>query len=160
MNSIGKGIVAGFAATVVLSVLMLIKEAMGVMPQVDPIGMLSGVVDAPPAVGWIAHFFIGSIVWGVLFAWIERVLPGPHWVRGIIFAVGAWVLMMILVMPMAGAGLFGMQMGMMASIATFLMHVVYGAVLGGIYGAVASEATARTGESYAEQKPRRADRTG
>jgi len=36
-------------------------------------------------------------------------------------------------MPMAGAGLFGMRLGMMAPVMTLLMHLVFGAVLGGVY---------------------------
>ena len=38
-------------------------------------------------------------------------------------------------MPMAGAGFFGSQLGMMAPLATLVMHWIYGAVLGGVYGA-------------------------
>ena len=36
-----KGMVAGFIATVVLSVLMLIKQRMGLVPQLNPIEMLA-----------------------------------------------------------------------------------------------------------------------
>lgn len=44
--------------------------------------------------------------------------------------------MMITLMPMAGAGagLFGLKMGLMAPIATLILHWIYGAVLGGLYG--------------------------
>ncbi len=43
--------------------------------------------------------------------------------------------MMIAVMPMAGAGLFGMNFGMMAPGMTMVLHIVFGAVLGVVYGA-------------------------
>ena len=36
-------------------------------------------------------------------------------------------------MPMAGAGFFGMQLGMMTPVMTLVMHLVFGAVLGGVY---------------------------
>jgi len=42
--------------------------------------------------------------------------------------------MMIMVMPIAGAGLFGIHLGMGAPIATLVLHWVFGAVLGAVYG--------------------------
>jgi hypothetical protein len=105
-TNIAKGIGSGFVATIVLSAIMLIKQGMGIIPELNPIEMnaqMSG--TASPAVGWLVHFFIGTIVWGVLYAWLDPFLPGQHWFRGATFATGAWLLMMIVLMPMAGAGL-------------------------------------------------------
>jgi len=100
---IGGGIAAGFVATVVLSAMMLVKHSMGLMPELDPIAMITAMAGAnSPALGWIAHFVIGSIFWGIGFAVVSPYLPGPFWLRGVIFAVGAWLLMMIVMMPMAG----------------------------------------------------------
>ena len=131
------GIVAGFVATVVLSALMLMKQMMGLMPQLNPIEMLTTMAGAStPAVGWVMHFLLGTVLWGLLFAWLDPKLPGKsHWVKGVVFGIGAWLLMMVIVMPMAGAGLFGMQLGMMAPIMTLVLHIIFGAVLGGVYGA-------------------------
>jgi hypothetical protein len=42
--------------------------------------------------------------------------------------------MMIVMMPMAGAGLFGLKIGVMAPAATLVLHWIYGAVLGGLFG--------------------------
>lgn len=135
MSNIGKGIVAGFAATVVLSVLMLLKQMMGLMPELDVINMLSGMAgSSSPALGWIIHFLIGSIAWGILFSLLIPYLPGGHIVGGMIFGVGAWILMMLFVMPMAGAALFGLRLGPMAPVMTLMLHLVYGAVLGWVYG--------------------------
>ena len=39
-------------------------------------------------------------------------------------------------MPMAGAGLFGLGLGVMAPIATLMLHWAYGAVMGATYGAL------------------------
>lgn len=131
-----KGIVAGFVATIVLSALMFMKTQMGLMPELNPIKMMSDMLGASTlAVGWTMHFLIGTIVWGTLFAWLDPNLPGSgHWLKGIWFGIGAWLLMMFIVMPMAGAGLFGLSLGMMAPVMTLVMHIIYGAVLGGVYG--------------------------
>lgn len=137
MTNVGKGMVAGLAATAVLSALMLMKSAMGLMPQLDMIGMLGRMMGAAgsPAVGWIVHFLIGTVAWGALFAWLDPRLPGgSHTLRGVIFGVGAWLPMMVVLMPMAGAGLFGLGLGIMAPVMTLVLHMVFGAVLGWTYG--------------------------
>lgn len=132
-----KGMVAGLAATVVLAAIMLLKANMGIMPQLDVIKMLSTMVDGGnPAVGWAVHFLIGAVLWGLLFAAISRPGLEGYWWRGVLFGVGAWFLMMVIVMPMAGAGVFGLNLGMMAPVMTLILHLIYGAVLGGVYGAL------------------------
>jgi hypothetical protein len=137
---IGRGIFAGFVATVVLSALMLMKKSIGVMPELDPIAMITAMAGArSPVIGWIGHFVIGSIFWGIGFVVVSPYLPGPYWLRGTIFAVGAWLVMMIVMMPMAGAGLFGTHLGMMAPVVTLVLHLVYGVVLGGTYGVLGGE---------------------
>jgi hypothetical protein len=98
-----KGMVAGFVATVVLSALMLMKAMMGVMPELNPIKMIANMLGVPPAVGWSMHFMIRTVLWGTLFAWLDPTLPGEsHRLKGIVFAAGAWLIMMIAMMPMAG----------------------------------------------------------
>lgn len=136
-KNVGRGIVAGFVATIVLSALMLMKQAMGMVPQLNPIEMITQMMGVHyPGVGWGAHFFLGTIIWGILYAWLDPSLPGPHWFRGAIFATGVWLIMVVVMMPMAGAGLFGARMGLMAPVATLVMHWIFGAVLGGVYGAL------------------------
>ncbi len=134
MNGIGKGVFAGLAATVVMSVLMVMKGAMGIMPQLDVIQMLSMMLGVSAAVAWVVHFGIGAM-WGALFALGYRVIPGGNALtKGLVFATAVWLMMMIVVMPMAGAGLFGMNMGIMAPIMTLALHLVFGAVLGLVNG--------------------------
>jgi hypothetical protein len=92
------------------------------------------------------HFFIGTIIWGILFALVEPGLPGGYWLRGVLFSIGAWLLMMLIPMPMAGAGLFGLNLGIGAPIATLILHIIFEAVLGAGYGWL------RTGRATATQR--------
>ncbi len=134
MGHIGKGVVGGLAGTAVMSVLMVMKSAMGLMPELDVIHMLSGMMGVSAGIAWVIHFMIGAI-WGVLFALSYRVIPGgSSVVKGMVFGAGAWLLMMVMVMPMAGAGLFGMSMGIMAPVMTLMLHLIFGAVMGLVYG--------------------------
>jgi uncharacterized membrane protein YagU involved in acid resistance len=150
-SNMGKGIVAGFVATLVLSVLMVMKAMMGVMPDMNAIRMLTGMahrwMGTPmlPIVGWMLHFMIGSIAWGALFARLVNRIPGRSLlVKGMVFGFAAWLMMMILVMPMAGAGLFGLHLGIGAPMATLMLHAVFGAVLGTVYGRLVHAASLAT----------------
>jgi hypothetical protein len=134
MNKIVKGMIAGFVATVVISLLMMMKSAMGLMPELDIITILGGMMGSGRVMGWIAHFMIGTVIFGGLFVLLAPNLPGVSLrLKGVLFGFGAWVLMMVAVMPMVGAGVFGMEFGMDAPIMTLVLLVIYGAVLGGVY---------------------------
>lgn len=108
--------------------MMVIKSMMGVMPQLDVAAMIGMMMGVPVAVGWIIHFMIGTIAWGSGFALLYDVIPGGSAIgKGIVFGVAAWLGMMVMIMPMAGAGFFGMNMGMMTLvllpfICCFLAH--------------------------------------
>lgn len=131
--NIKAGLISGFVATVVLSVLMVMKAKMGVMPDLNAIKMLAGMMHAPLPMGWVAHFMIGTVVWGLLFAALVDKLPGGVMASAIVFSIAAWLMMMLGPMPMAGAGLFGMHIGMMAPVATLMLHIIWGVVLGFSY---------------------------
>lgn len=139
MTNISRGIAAGLAATAVLSMIMVAKGMMGLMPQLDVIGMLSSMMNTGPMVGWLAHFMIGALAWGLGFVVLYRFLPGGSDVtKGISLGIAAWVMMMVAIMPMAGAGFFGLKMGIVAPMMTLMLHVIYGAVLGFVYSKLGS----------------------
>ncbi|EKV31401.1 hypothetical protein C882_3774 [Caenispirillum salinarum AK4] len=130
-----KGMLAGFIATVVLSLVMLGKGAVGLMPQLDVIAALTALLGSESrAVGWIAHFVLGTVPWGIAFVLIERGLPGGCAMRGVLFGGLAWVAMMVIFMPLIGAGLFANQLGWAVWAVTLVLHVIYGWVLGFTYG--------------------------
>jgi len=136
-----KGLYAGFFATMALSVLMVLKSMLGMLPKMNAIKMLAGMahgfVGTPmsPLIGWILHFAIGAVLWGVLFALLFYRIPARQaYIKGLMFGTAAWLLMMVVVMPIAGAGLFGLHIGAGAPLATLALHWVYGAILGAVYG--------------------------
>ena len=153
-NTLGKGMIAGFVATIALSLLMMAKSVMGLMPDLNVIAMLTSMAHTymglpqTMLIGWILHFAIGTIAWGILFVLLAPHLPGTNpIVKGLIFGTIAWLAMMIIVMPMAGTGVFGWKFGMMAPVATWMLHLVYGAVLGYVYGKLTVRSCSLTAES-------------
>jgi len=131
MKDLFASLAAAFLATVVLSLLMMIKAGMGLMPQLDVIRMLAQQMNAGPVAGWMAHVMIGVVGYGMAWALVFRRLPfGSYPLRGVLLGVAGWLLMMIAVMPMAGAGLFGLSLTPMAPVATLVLHVIFGLALG------------------------------
>lgn len=154
-NRYVNGLIAGLAATVVLSVLMIIKSAAGMLPGLNAIAMLAQLgnayagLPATPMTGWLLHFLIGTVLWGLLFTWALHAIPGGGTtVQGMVFGVAAWLLMMIIPMPLAGAGLFGMNIGIAAPVATLVLHLIFGAVLGYVYGALMARQHQRLATSH------------
>lgn len=137
MERIGKGLIGGLVATLVLSALMLMKSMMGLMPQLDLPAMLAKMMEAPgtTSLGWIAHFAIGVVGYGVAMALLDKELPGDRsTAHGVLIALAGWFIMMLVLMPMAGAGVFALSMGVMAPAMTLVLHLIFGAVLGWTYG--------------------------
>jgi uncharacterized membrane protein YagU involved in acid resistance len=145
-ESIKSGLTAGFAASAALGALMVIKTQLGILPELNPIGDIVAIVDRytrlqfPPDTGWVGHFLIGTVGWGITYTWIRKSLPGPAVVKGLIFGVLAWLVMMIVFMPVAGHGFFALSLGIAVPIATFALHLVFGAVLGAVYASTRSAA--------------------
>ena len=132
---ISRGLGAGLAATIVLSLVIVLKQALGVLPQLSTISVLAQMLGYQSlAVGWIVHFFVGVILWGPLYAWIDPKSSYPHWFNGIMFGSCVWLGLMLIIMPALGAGLFGLQLGLVTPTATLMLHWIYGTVLGGVFG--------------------------
>jgi len=62
MERCTSGVLAGLTATMVLSILMLLKGVMEVMPDLDVIAMPAGMAGADAVMGWIAHVVIGAVL--------------------------------------------------------------------------------------------------
>ncbi len=137
MAKMGRGLVAGVAATAVLSMLMIAKTLMGIMPELDLPAMISDMMGSPdnPGVGWVAHMMIGVVGYGLAIVLMDGRLPGrSHVIHGLLIGLGGWMMMMAALMPMAGAGFFGMSLGMIAPMMTLILHLIFGAVLGAVFG--------------------------
>jgi hypothetical protein len=148
MSNSLRGMIAGFVATLVLGALLLLKSSFGLWPQLNIISLLSALGGISAAAAWMDHFIVGTVVWGLLFSLFDSVGSGlGHWLKGIIFGVFAWLMMMVLFMPAAGAGLFGNKIGIVAPIVMLGMHLIYGAVLGATYGLLTAWAPAKDPEA-------------
>jgi hypothetical protein len=135
MSNSTKGMTAGFIATVVLSALLMLKSTMALAPHLNIIHLLTQLGSIGTAAAWMDHFIVGTVVWGLLFGAFDAISgKGAYWLKGLGFGVLAWLVMMVLFLPLAKAGFFGSKIGLEASAVTLLYHLVYGIVLGVTYG--------------------------
>jgi len=127
----GRAIVGGLAGTAAMTMLMTMAPAMGLPPMSVP-AMLGSVMGGSIVLGWAAHFMIGVVLalgYAALFA---ARLPGHAVARGAIYSLLPWLMAQLAVMPMMGMGLFAGSM--LAAAGSLMGHLLYGAVLGAVYG--------------------------
>jgi uncharacterized membrane protein YagU involved in acid resistance len=100
--------------------------------------------DAAVTAGWGLHFILGTFVWGIAYAFLVPHLPGSAAIKGMIFGALAWVLMMVVFLPLVGQGFFGLDLGQgpvpAVMALALVLHLSYGLVLGLVYGSFGSGA--------------------
>ena len=134
-HNFGRAVLAGLIGTLGMTIVMLMAPLMGMPPM--PIGnMLAGFMHVPVALGWIMHFMIGTVLAvGYVYLFAAR-LPGKPFIRGLIYSLIPWLMAQIIVNPMMGAGVFASATPtpILFVMGSLVGHLVYGAVLGAVYG--------------------------
>lgn len=143
---IGKAIGAGVIATLIMTAVGLwIGPLMG-MPPMNPAQMLAGAMGGSLVLGWAGHLMIGATL-ALGYAAVARLLPGPAAMRGMLYGIGPFLLAQLVVMPMMGMPVFSGSAVLAGG--SLIGHLVYGAVLGGLYAA----APARSAAGQTEPAP-------
>ncbi|MCI0484588.1 MAG: DUF1440 domain-containing protein [candidate division NC10 bacterium] len=136
-----RGILSGFVGTVAITLMIYFVAPMMVGTQMDIAGMLGSLLGGNWWAGLGMHFLNGTIIFPLLFAFLLcSVLPGSLVLKGVTWGVILWVLAQVVVMPMMGMGLFSGSM--LAAGGSLMGHLVYGVVLGGVYGLKSAPASA------------------
>ena len=135
MSNSLRGMLAGLVATLVLSGILVLKSNMGLWPEVNIIRLLVNLGSIQTVAAWMDHFIVGVVVWGLMFGALDSMWTSKaYWLKGLVFGVFAWLLMMILFMPLAKAGWFGTRIGPAAALVPLGYHLIYGLFLGVAYG--------------------------
>jgi uncharacterized protein DUF6789 len=98
-------------------------------------------VAGPNLYAATAVFFVGGLIWALLFVLVfERRLRGSAWERGVLFSLIPWLFSLVVFMPLVGGGLLGLGIGAgpLPILGNLILHVVYGAVLGLVWGSAES----------------------
>lgn len=129
----GRAIAAGIIGTAVMTAVGLWGAPLMGMPPMNPAELLAGPMGGSMALGWMAHFAIGTIL-ALIYAVVAPWLPGSPVVRGALYGVAPFLVAQIVVMPMMGMPVFSGSVTM--AMGSLIGHLVYGAVVGGVYGEV------------------------
>lgn len=136
----GKAVVAGIAGTLVMTAVGVWLAPMMGIARMNPAEMLAGQMGGNVALGWAGHLMIGTIL-ALVYAAISPRLPGPYPLRGALYALAPFLMAQLLVMPMMGMPLFSGSVPM--AMGSLIGHLIYGAVIGSVYGAGSESAPAR-----------------
>jgi len=142
MSRVYKGMIAGFVAALAVAALEAVQLWAG--PWVVSFPRLVTVMigtETIPWTGWAGHFLVGTLILGPLFGILCPRMPTetPE-TKGVVFAVGAFMLMGLTVAPLTGIGMFGLRAGFLTMAWLVLTHAVFGAVLGNIYARMVGKA--------------------
>ncbi|MEW5916945.1 MAG: DUF6789 family protein [Gemmatimonadota bacterium] len=135
-----KAIMAGLLGTAVMTAVGIwVAPIMGI-PRMNPAEMLAQPMGGSLALGWVAHFMVGTIL-AAIYAAVAHWLRGPAWARGAVYGLAPFLVAQIVVMPMMGMPLFSGSLVMAGG--SLIGHLVYGAVVGAVYGEEKQFAPAR-----------------
>jgi membrane-associated protein len=106
----------------------------------------------------ITVYFLLQLLWAIVYAHIERWLPEPDWVGGLLFATVPLAFSILVVLPAMGAGVggFSLDMGWVPLAGELVRHAVYGVALAISYTLLTR---ARAGPPVPAEEPA-ADRVG
>jgi hypothetical protein len=141
------GVLAGFLATFVMTLALLAAYGLA-----SAIGDASGnflqrwcwALVHNPVAQRTADFVMLSIganlAMGLVLAlaysrFVEPMLEGPGWWKGMRFSLIPWLLSLIIFLPLMGGGIFGIDVGAgpLPILGNLILHLIYGAVLGETY---------------------------
>jgi uncharacterized membrane protein YagU involved in acid resistance len=116
------------AGTVVFTLMMKFLAPEMIGHPMDIAAVLGGFTRLGTPAGVVMHFLLGTLGFAIGFVLVGPYLPGPGWLRGVIFMAAVWFLAGLIAMPVLGVGLFfgGAKEAMVA----LFGHVVLGAILG------------------------------
>jgi hypothetical protein len=134
MGDVTEGLIAGLIATIVITLVMFAMQAAHIAPSFDLIALIKVAATGDDTIfAWIVHFTMGVVVWGGLFAAFSPHVPGPHWLRGLLFGVIVWIAMMVAFLPAAGLSMFAMGEGAQIPMAALALCAIFGLALGESY---------------------------
>lgn len=133
-DRLAAAVAAGFAATVIFT---LVAYYLGILLAGFPLDIgaaMSSMLGDNAMLGAMWHYLAGSVAFPVGFLIVGiHIIPGPWWTKGALWGVILWLVAMIAVAPIMGAGLFMLSAtGMAAPIVSLIAHLMYGVTLAGV----------------------------
>ena len=141
-GALPRAIAGGFVGTVVFTLMMKFLAPEMIGHPMDIAAVLGTFTGLGTSGGMVMHFLLGTLGFAIGFVIVGPYLPGPDWLRGVIFMAAIWFLAGLIAMPVLRVGLF--FGGAKEAMAALLGHVALGAILGMV---------ARLPDRYIQQGP-------
>ena len=148
MINITAAVIAGLAAAVAFSMFTGMARAMGMttMSIEKTLGAMFGEGPTAAFAGWVMHL-VSGIIFALIYAYMFSVIEVTNgWLIGGIIGLVHGLIIGAMVMPMMGVmhpavrsgaitapGFFAVNAGAMTPMGLVVGHILFGAVLGGVY---------------------------
>jgi hypothetical protein len=163
-SSVVLALLAGFIASVAMVFAFAVAFVAALVLSRLPLPLLASWFDglahnqfidaaAPNLYAATAVFFLGGLLWALLYAlFVEPRLHGPAWRRGVEFALLPWLVSLVIFMPLVGGGILGLSLGAgpLPIVGNLILHALYGAVLGVVWGSADSYVDNPRQQAYTE----------
>lgn len=130
LTNLKTAFVVGVVATFVMTLASLLSHHIR-LPNADFHSLITTFFKTGDVGTWVIYFGLGIAVAHMYREYVSRYLPYRSWKKGIIYSVFLWVVMMVVVMPMAGMNVFA---GSMLTASGMLFALAfYGGLVGYMY---------------------------
>ena len=129
--------IGGAVGTAVMTFMMYFVRPIIVGEPMDIAAKIGSMMGNSWGLGMATHLIIGIVIVPILYAVVfYKILPGPAVIKGVMTGMALWLLTMTVTMPMMGEGFFlsASGGGPKAVMAAFMVHAIYGALVGKISG--------------------------
>jgi hypothetical protein len=135
-SSLFRLFLGGTIATVGLALIVFVVEPRITGGESMFAGIVGSDIRSPHGVGLIAfHFFNGSVIFPLGFAFLSARLPGPWLVKGLTWGAILWLVTEAVIMPISGYGFFGRDVaGPGTAVGALAGLLAYGGLQGAIAG--------------------------
>jgi hypothetical protein len=135
-SSLFRLFLGGTIATVALALIVFVVEPRITGRESIFSGIVGADIRSPHGVGLIAfHFFNGSVIFPLGFAFLSARLPGPWLVKGLTWGAILWLVTEMVIMPISGYGFFGRDVGgPSTAVGALAGLLIYGGLQGFIAG--------------------------
>ena len=132
-NNLIKALLGGFIGTIAFTVMgqFIAPHIIGFPMNIGK--MIAGMIHSPENVGVMIHFVMGTILFPISYLLLGyNRIPGPGWLKGLLYLLPIYLVAMIVIVPMAGKGLFFDSFP--AAMIALMGHLIYGVIIGAIIG--------------------------
>lgn len=125
------GLIGGIVGAIVLAIIMTAMEGkMKAVPSAILAEKFLGSAEKKPMI-----LFVRFAIWGLIYGVaIGSGYASSGAMGGATFAIVPWLMLNLVMLPMAGAGLGGTKKWNMIPVLSLVLHLVWGAVAGTVIG--------------------------